>query len=132
MVGKKGPLLQEAASSLTQPEVEIVADRNTYGAVETNSLGMNGTEYHSQFDRTVLWTEPGLYITRLRLLSDVGLPWWDISYCHGTVDGEPVRVRLPFGNLPKRGMIRRIIEHAIEDGVYAKGMGILDNISTLC
>ena len=37
----------------------------------------------------VYWTEPGLRVVRLRLLSDPGYPEWDVSYCHGYVGDEP-------------------------------------------
>lgn len=96
----------------------------------------NGREYHDQFAgaRTVDWTEPHLRVTRLRLLSDPSFPAWDVSYCHGSLchTGELVRVELPFSQLPKRGMRAAIVKHAIRDGVYARGLGVLDNISTLC
>ena len=40
-----------------------------------------GSDYHSEpIDRTVYWTEPNLKITRLRLISDRGFPYWDVSY----------------------------------------------------
>ena len=71
-------------------------------------------------------------ITILRLLSDPGFPFWDVSYCHGeTKDGKPCPVILPFDQLPKRGRARAIVEEAKRDGVYAKGLGIIDAISTL-
>lgn len=89
---------------------------------------------HPALSHTVPWTEKGLYITRLRLLSDPGFPAWDVSYCYGTLDGGKtfVRVSLPFSQLPKRGMVRAIVQHAKRDGVYARGNGALDNLSTLC
>ena len=105
---------------------------------ETNPLPMKGSEYHGQFSRkrSVLWTKPGLRVTRLRLLSDPGFPWWDVSYCHGQYeeDGETVNchVILPFSQLPKRGFRGAIVKAAIADGVNAKKMGALDAISTLC
>lgn len=120
---------------------------NIYGARETNGLSELTEEqrqaYHARraeaFKRPpVDWTEPGLKVTRLRLLSDPGFPMWDVSYCEGELNGQPVRVSLPFDQLPKgkdgkgRGrMIGAILEHARRDGVYARGLGILDNISTL-
>jgi len=61
-----------------------------------------GLDYHSEpIDRTVYWTEPYLTITRLRLLSDRGFPYWDVSYCHGRIGSKKVRVRLPFHQIPK-------------------------------
>lgn len=100
---------------------------------ETNGL-VDAAAYHraAGHRRSVEWSVPGLKITRLRLLSDPGFPMWDVSYCHGEIDGEPVSVSLPFSQLPKRGWKREIVNHANRDGVYARGLGIFDNISTLC
>jgi len=103
---------------------------------EVNGLE-NGHEYHSQFSakitKCVPWTTQGLKVTRLRLLSDAGFPFWDVSYCHGVLNGEPVEVMLPFDQLPKRNKLGAIVKYAIKDGVYAKGLGILNPmiISTL-
>lgn len=107
-------------------------DRDIYGTKESNGL-VNGPAYHEARAAavTVDWTTPGLKVTRLRLLSDPGHPVWDVSYCHGELDGQPVDVQLPFSDLPKRGVAAAIIKHAKRDKVFAKGLGILDNISTL-
>lgn len=109
-------------------------DRNVYGTIETNGL-VNGQEYHNEFAeaRTVPWTEKGLRITRLRLLSDPGFPLWDVSYCHGEINGEKVHVELPFSQLWKfkKPMASQIIDYAKRDGVYAKGLDIFNAISTL-
>lgn len=103
-----------------------------YGVNETAPLPEN---YHEEItdkiSRSVYWTEPGLKVIRLRLLSDPGFPRWDVSYCHGLLGDEPVRVRLPFDQLPRHGMQRALVEHAKADHVYAKGLGILENLSTL-
>ena len=66
----------------------------------------------SKIERTVSWDATGLKVTRLRLLSDPGFPAWDVSYCHGELDGQPVEVMLPFSQLPKRGVSRAIVAHA--------------------
>lgn len=112
-----------------------LVDRPSIGELNGLPAG-RGQEYHDQFAnaRTVDWTEPHLRITRLRLLSDPGLGFWDVSYCHGTLahTGEYVRVDLPFSQLPKRGFRRAIVEYAIRDGVHARRLGALDNLSTLC
>jgi hypothetical protein len=101
---------------------------------ETNGL-IDAKAYHESvthnIKRWVPWTEPGLKVVRLRLLSDPGFPFWDVSYCHGYIGDEPVRVQLPFGQLPKRQYRRAIVSHAIRDGVHAQRLGVLDNISTL-
>ena len=101
---------------------------------ETNGL-INGTVYHNQFDENfageVYWTTPGLRVARLRLLSDPGFPVWDVSYCHGKLNGKNVRVELPFTQLPKKNFKQFIINEAKKENLFAKGLGILDNISTL-
>jgi hypothetical protein len=109
-----------------------------YGVQETNGLGTNGPAYHlAKFKNahhwgSCDWTQPGLKITRLRLVSDPFLPFWDVSYCDGELDGKYIRVQLPFSQLPKRNYKHAIVQHAMRDCLYAKGTGILDNISTLC
>ena len=84
----------------------MTTDRPSVG--EFNGL-VNGIAYHdARHEQTdgidkVYWTEPGLEITRLRLLSDPGFPAWDVSYCHGILNGRHVDVQLPFYQLPKYG-----------------------------
>ena len=96
---------------------------NTYGVEETNHL-TNGPAYHADFHgtRTVCWTTDGLTITRLRLLSDPGYPAWDVSYCHGVVDGKLVQVQLPFSQLPKSGMKRALYNEAKVTGKFINGL----------
>jgi hypothetical protein len=107
--------------------------------METNSLP---TGYHAQvtanIERTVDWTEPGLRVTRLRLVSDPGFPLWDVSYCHGDLRGAPVLVNLPFSQLlkprahPRRASLAaQIVAHAVRDRVHARSLGILGCVSTL-
>lgn len=107
--------------------------RNIYGTHETNGLE-NGPEYHKTERVDVDWTDKRLKtITRLRIVSDPGFPVWDVTYCHGELqDGTPCAVQLPFSQLPKKNLTGFIIEAAKKDGVFAKGLGILDNISKLC
>jgi len=100
-----------------------------YGYYESNGLA-NGRLYHGVRNETnpdtVDWTEPGLVITRLRLLGDPDHPFLDVSYCHGLLDGNHVDVQLPFNNLPKRGFKKAIVDYAIKSKVYAKKLGILN------
>ena len=108
---------------------------NEYGYHEVGGL-KNGQAYHSDRHKdgppsTVDWTEPGLYITRLRLVSDLGHPVWDVSYCHGILEGRHVDVCLPFSELPKKATKAAIVDWAKKEGFYAASTGILDNISTL-
>ena len=80
-------------------------------------------------NKTVDWTAAGLKVTKLRLLSDNGFPFWDVSYCIGILHGETVFVALPFNQLPKNALKARILYFAKKDNVFAKGLGILSNIS---
>lgn len=114
-----------------------------YGVFESNPLTAERRAAQDQITRTVDWTEPGLRITRLRLLSDPGFGAYDVSYCDGVINGEPVAVSLPFSQLQrsyrhygeliraKRTLAQQIVAFAIADGVNAKRLGILDCISTL-
>ena len=107
---------------------------------------MSGGDYHSIFHkaRTVCWTTPGLKITRFRILTDPDFPAWDVSYCHGYIGEEPVRVRLPFSQLPKRfrykdrdGQVRiggwkaALVAHCRKAGINGKRLGIFAAASTL-
>jgi hypothetical protein len=102
-----------------------------YGVSETNPLPVG---FHEEKEvGSVDWTDKRLLrIERLRLLSDPGYPFWDVSYCYGRLkDGSKVRVGLPFSELPKKNMMGALIEHAKRDKVYLKGLGVFDAISTL-
>jgi len=82
---------------------------------------------------TVGWTDRDLSrITRLRLLTDPGFPFYDVSYCWGVLHGgTKVEVRLPFDQLPRKNMRGAIIEAAKRDRVYASGLGVFDALSIL-
>lgn len=103
---------------------------------EMNGLA-DGSNYHDRRHaqgeiNKVYWNTKGLKVTRFRMLSDPGFPVWDVSYCHGILNGEYVDVELPFDQLPKRNWKLEVIKYAKLDGVYAKGLGIFENVSTLC
>lgn len=80
---------------------------------------------------TVDWTDPNLSkVVRLKLVTDPGLPFADVSYCYGDLaDSTPVRVRLPFYQLPRKGLRAAIVEYAKADRVHAKSLGILDAVT---
>lgn len=107
-----------------------------YGVNETNPITQEIKDISDAIDYSAPytgWSDPDLAkIVRLRLLSDPGFPFWDVSYCYGQLkDGTYVNVALPFYNLPKKNMMGAIIEHAKKDGVFAKQLGVFDAISTL-
>jgi len=111
--------------------LETIDFRTRYGATETNGLAageMQAILDSIDEDRTTYWSDPDLWrIFRLRLISDPGFPYWDVSYCYGTLrDGTNVRVSLPFSQLPKRRWRAEIVRYAKQDKVYARGIGILD------
>lgn len=118
--------------------VIVAGLQNHYGTLESNGL-VNGPKYHADnannehpdYPHGACWTTKGLKVTRLRLLTDSYCPFWDVSYCDGLLDGKYVRVLLPFSQLKRGQVAKQIVEYAKSDGVYAKGLGILDCISTL-
>jgi hypothetical protein len=107
---------------------------NHYGVNETNpvTLGYHDEEVVGFVD----WADKRLAkIERLRLVSDPGFPFWDVSYCYGRLKtGGKVSVQVPFSGpamLPKRALQKTILFWAKKEGVYAKGLGIFNAISTL-
>ncbi len=110
----------------------IITDRPSVG--EVNGL-VNGIAYHNSRHEqeggveTVDWDIDGLEITRLRLLSDPGFPFWDVSYVHGILNGRHVNVRVPFSDLPKYKMKAALYKEAKATGKFIKGL--FSSISTL-
>lgn len=99
-------------------------------ATETNPLLADPSTYFDAIQPDpVDWDTPGLVIDRLRLVSDPGYPWWDISYCTGFLNGKLYKVHLPFSQLPKRNMKRALYEEARRSGAYINGL--FTAISTL-
>jgi hypothetical protein len=95
---------------------------------ETNGLSEIGHDYHStvQHKRTMSLAQvakEGGKITRVRILAERGMA--DISYVHATLpDGTVV----PVCGTPMLGRSwkRSLIEWAVDEGVYAKALGLLD------
>jgi hypothetical protein len=109
-------------------------DRNLYGAQEFNGL-VNGSEYHAQVDYSRFLSlkevaAAGGKITRLRILTErtPGGTLCDVSYIHATLpSGEIVNVQNHLDNLtPKYQLKGKLIEWAKREGVFAKGLGLLD------
>lgn len=108
---------------------------NNYGVNETNPISQEIKDISDaiNYKEWTSWEDPELKkIVRLRLLSDPGFPFWDVSYCYGQLkDGTYVQVGLPFFQLPKQNMAKYIIKKAMEDGVHAANLGLFSAISTL-
>jgi hypothetical protein len=109
-------------------------DTNIYGATQTNGL-VNGSAYHAAVDYSRFWTlaevaEAKGKITRVRILTErtYGGTLCDISYIHATLpNGETVNVQNHLDNLtPLRALKGKMIEWAQREGVFAKGLGLLD------
>lgn len=108
-------------------------DRTMYGATETNGL-VNPTEYHDAVDRTrtyQLSDKAVVKIIRLRLLTDPGFPFWDLSYCHGRLaDGTIVPVQLDTFQFSKAKKLNvQLVEMCKRAGRYGKDLGIFDAVS---
>lgn len=138
--------------------IERSARAASYGVKEDNPLWMTGISHDEvRFDLGVFNlagkdAEGKFYVkelVRLRLLTDPGFPWWDISYCYGRLQtGELVRVDIGVHHIKKPRVDNRVINkvskaHLIEiakfNGRYAKAIGLLaddggygDALSTLC
>jgi hypothetical protein len=102
-----------------------------YGVNEENPLWTSEVTHETIQDEVQL-NDPRLdRIARLRLLGDSdgwAYPYLDVSYCYGVLkDGTHVRVHLPEHSFPKRGLKKALVEMAKEAGVYAKGLGLLDD-----
>ena len=87
------------------------------------------TELHARVDHsiTVGLSDPRLVkIVRLRLIGFCrSYPRWDVSYCYGQLkDGTEVRVQV-YGHIG-RNWKGDLIAIAKEEGVFAKGLGLLD------
>jgi len=95
---------------------------------ETNPMSDEVLEVRNSLQGSVDLTDSRLArITRLRLVSDPGFPMWDLSYCYGQLrDGTHVRVQLPWYQFSKRHLRRDLVRMAIEAGVHAKRLGMLD------
>jgi len=110
----------------------------TYGVYETNGMTEHWHDFRENIDRSqrVSLNDPRLArVVRLRLLTDPGFPYWDLSYCYGELkDGTKVTVDLPVHQFRKGQLKGDLIAMAKREGVFAKGLGLLDSsvISTLC
>lgn len=95
---------------------------------ETNNISDFPRESIPEADEVVDLTDSDLArITRLRLVTDTGFPFFDLSYCYGELkDGTAVRVRLPWHQFSRRYLNRDLVTMCKEVGVYAKGLGLLD------
>ena len=102
--------------------------QDNYGAIETNPITDEFKRDMELAKETVDLDDHRLArITRLRLVTDPGFPFFDLSYCYGRLkDGTPVRVELPQWQFSKRGLNSELIAMCRKAGVYGKGLGLFD------
>ena len=98
-------------------------------AVETNPINDRIKEIREAIEEDVRLNDPRLVrITRLRLVTDPGFPFFDVSYCYGQLrDGSHVRVHLPWHQFSRRYLKRDLVTMCKEAGVYGKKLGILND-----
>lgn len=100
-------------------------------AFETNGL-LDPNAYHSEeiIGSVHLGDSRLVRIERVRFLTDRGLPFMDLSYCHGRLrDGSKVRVDLGRHQFGRRTYLRELVSCAKAAGRYGKSLGLLDTIS---
>lgn len=104
------------------------------GAFESNGL-VDGAAYHASVDYTRTWSlaevaEAKGQITRVRILTErtYSGTFCDISYIHASLPGgQTVNVQIGVGNLtPLRSLKGEMIKWAQREGVFAKGLGLLN------
>lgn len=109
--------------------MNATAARPRYPVNETNNIA-DAAYTHEALEPgvTVLADRRLVKIDRLRLLTDPGCPFFDVSYVYGTLaDGTHVRVDLGRDQFPRQGLSRALVQCAKDAGRYAKGLGMLDN-----
>lgn len=101
-----------------------------YGVNETNPIWVSEST-HENVDFSVHCTlgDPRLErITRLRLLTEPGYPYFDVSYVYGVLkDGTHVRIEGAPTHLRRKAIKADLIAWAKEEKAYAKGLGLLDD-----
>lgn len=100
-----------------------------YGVTQTNGIeDVSAWQTFVSEAGTSYLGDPELArITRLRLLTERGYPYFDISYCYGELkDGTSVRLDGMPMHLSRRNPKGDLIKLAQEAGVFAKGLGLLD------
>jgi len=123
----------------TEAAQELVNKLNTYGVQASGEVVT--AEYHDSVESGRNYTLAELYaehgrISRVRLLTErtFGGRFHDVSYIHGFIPGEDGgrTVRISLAHLPQSTLIpanrvkQTFIEWGKAEGVFAKGLGLLD------
>ena len=113
------------------------ADRiaSTYGVRESNPLGDEGHNWDNFEQDAITLAElqrRGGRVCRLRMLTEPGTPFLDISYVHGVLpNGRNVHINVQDSPMLRKGRgskpyMSDMIEWAKREGVYGKRIGMLD------
>lgn len=102
---------------------------------ETNPLE-NGQDYHEEERIYVyfeeLTSEDEIEMERLRLLTDSGLPFYDISYIHIIYNGKKAQLLdFPVNKLPKKGWKEKMIDICKKNNIFIKHIVHPDRVSIL-
>lgn len=118
---------------MTNDDIMTAASRSMdlavrYGVNETNPLWTSEVT-HETITEHVRLGDPRLdRVVRLRLLTEPGYPYFDISYVYGVLkDGTHCRIEGGPMHLGRKTLKRDLIAWAREEGAYAKGLGLLDD-----
>lgn len=108
----------------------------SYGVQESNPLSDAGHNWENFEEDAITLAElqaRGGRISRLRFLTEAGYPYMDVSYVQGVlpngrnvsinIQGDCSRIRKGRGSEP---YISDLITWAKDEGVYGKGIGMLD------
>lgn len=118
---------------MTNDDIMTAASRSMdlavrYGVNETNPIWASEVTHETITDHCHLGDPRLERIVRLRLLTDPGCPFFDISYVYGVLkDGTHVRIDGAPSSLGRKTLKRDLIAWAREEGAYAKGLGLLDD-----
>lgn len=118
---------------MTNDDIMTAASRSMdlavrYGVNETNPLWASEVTHETIEEHVTLGDKRLARITRLRLLTEPGYPYFDISYVYGVLkDGRHCRIDGAPMHLGRKTIKRDLIEWAREEGAYAKGLGLLDD-----
>lgn len=100
-----------------------------YGVDETNGITDVAAwqDFIAAAGRSWLGDPKLARITRLRLLTEPGYPYFDISYCYGELkDGTAVRLDGVPMHISRKAPKADLIAWAKSEGAFAKGLGLLD------
>lgn len=99
-----------------------------------------GPAYHDSVEKGIDYTlaelkAQGGRITRIRMIGGDYIPGrgkcYDVSYVHGMIGDKTVRISLNYLDnwnlIPRRNIKKAMIDWAKAEGVFAKGLGMLDD-----